>query len=109
MTNDAERVRWRMTFDQLCYECRTTPPVVDRWAELGAFGPRLKEPRDRGWHRHVSREVAQRAVIMSRLIKFGLNERVAAELASLHELGETEPMIYTGNNASITIRRDNLP
>jgi len=98
-----------MTFDELCYACKVRPPTIDRWAELGAFGPRLKEPRDRGWHRHVTRELAQRAVIMSRLVKLGLDEHVAAELAVMHQLGETDEITFPADNASITVRRDNLP
>jgi hypothetical protein len=109
VTNDTKRVRWRMTFDELCYLCRVRPPEIDRWAALGAFGPRLKEPRDRGWHRHVDRTTAQRAVIMSQLRRAGLNETVSAALAATHQLGETEEIVFESGDVRVTVRRDSLP
>lgn len=109
-TNDpSPRDRWRMTFDELTHACDVSPQVVDRWAQLGALGPRLKERRDRGWHRHVDRLTAGRAVIMSRLVHAGVNERVAARIAAGHEKNETSDIVYDHGGVTIRASRQDLP
>jgi methyl coenzyme M reductase subunit C len=70
-----------MTLDELCYSVRRTPVDLERWAELGALGDRMKEPRDRGKWRHITKDTAGRTIIMDRLVQAGLDEERAASIA----------------------------
>lgn len=74
-----------MTLDELCYTVRRTPVDLERWAELGALGERWKEPRDRGKWRHITKEVAGRAIIMERLVQSGIEEERAVPIASHYD------------------------
>jgi Fe2+ transport system protein FeoA len=109
VTSDAGRVRWRMTLDELCYATKASAMLIEQWAQLGAYGPRWRENRDRGKYRHVTREMAQRAVIMSRLVRAGMKEEAAAKIAVEHQVRTTEPLIARLGEVHITIRRDDLP
>jgi hypothetical protein len=71
-----------MTLGELCYAVRRTPLDLERWARLGALGDRLKEPRDRGKWRHITKETAGRVIIMERLLQQGIKEAQAAPLAA---------------------------
>lgn len=109
-TESRPRPRWRMTLDELCTRCNCYPNDLERLAHLGAFGDRWREPRDRGKWRHISREVAQRAVLCSRLISAGLTEESASQVSRLHTLRTTSPLIVeTPRGITLTINRDDLP
>lgn len=98
-----------MTLDELCYRVKCRPVDLERWAELGAFGPRWKEPRDRGKWRHITRDTAQRAVVMAHLVKIGLQEPDAARFASLHEKRDaTKPLVISMDGVEIIVRREEL-
>lgn len=102
--------RWRMTLDELCWRVRKKPQDLERWAQLGAFGPRWKEPRDRGKWRHINRETAQRAVIMAQLVESGMKEENASKLAEVHRLKETEDLdLMLASGVRIVIKREDLP
>lgn len=106
---DDGRIRWRMTLDELCYVTKASPNLVEQWAQLGAYGPRWKEKRDRGKYRHVTREMAQRCVIMSRLVQAGMKPEAAARIAVEHTLRDTDPLIARLGPIQITINREDLP
>lgn len=103
------RVRWRITLDELAHMCKVPAGDVSYWAELGALGPRYSEPRDQGLGRHITREAAQRAVIMSRLIHAGVRAEEAAQISSLHNVKETGELAVTRNGVQIRIDRTDLP
>lgn len=107
--NDERRVRWRMTYQELLYLTRTRPDMLEHWATLGALGPRWKEPRDRGKWRHVTRECAQRAVIMSRLVQAGVLPERAAEISANHTLKDETDLVVTTGPVTVQVRRDDLP
>lgn len=106
--SDERRVRWRITLDELCHKAKATPQALDHWAEIGALGPRWRENRDRGKWRHITREVAQRAVIMSHLLQAGIDKQVAAKLAATHERGDDTPLIAKNKSVQIIVWRSNI-
>ena len=63
--------RWRMTFQELCYRARVTPTEIERWASSGALGPRLQESTEGRW-RHVTKDMAERALLTRLLLDQGL-------------------------------------
>ena len=78
--SETPRVRWRMTLQELCHRTGATPADLERWARLGALGPRWKETTENRW-RHITRAAATRAVIMRRLVDTGMTEEAAAGVA----------------------------
>lgn len=103
------RIRWRMTLDQLVYETKASANLIEEWAQLGAYGPRWRENRDRGKYRHVTREMAQRCMIMARLVRAGMKPEAAARIAVEHTLRTTEPLIARIGEVQIVINREDLP
>lgn len=98
-----------MTLDELTHLSRSTPMELDEWRAFGVFGDRWKEPRDRGVWRHITKEVAHRAVIMRTLLDLGLTEHAAAQIASTHKVKDRdEPLYVRGRNGMITVCRGNL-
>jgi hypothetical protein len=109
MNRMTERVRWRVTLDQLCHLCDANPYTLEYWAALGALGPRWKEPRNSGKWRHITREAADRAVLMSRIVKAGVEPWRAAQIASTHQHGDTTPLTVTIGEVQIQVSREELP
>ena len=89
-----ERQRWRMPLDELCWRAKTTQPELEEWSRLGAFGPRWKEPRDRGKWRHVTRDLAQQAIVMRALLDAGVEPEKAAEITSQHRRQDADLPLY---------------
>lgn len=104
-----ERVRWRITLDQLAHLCGVPAGDLTYWASLGAFGPRYAEKRDQGFGRHITREAAQCAVLMSRLIKAGIRAEEAAQMACIHRVGDTSPLIIKRGGVTFEVSREVLP
>jgi hypothetical protein len=104
-----ERERWRMTLQELCYATKTTPFDLNRWASLGALGPRWREKKQHGRWNHITREAAQRAVIMSRLVDAGVNEEQSATLAAIWEIGSSGDYTVHREHATIVVSTDDLP
>ena len=69
-----------MTLDELCHRASAKPRDLERWARLGAFGPKWGETTENKW-RHIDRMTARRAVMMRVLLDSGLNDETAAGLA----------------------------
>jgi len=109
MSDAKARVRWRMTLDELAYATKVSPITLEEWAQLGAYGPRWKENRDRGKWRHITREVAQRAVVMSRLVRAGLTTITAADIARTHEVGDDMPLYAHQGEVTLIVKRNDLP
>lgn len=82
-----------MTLDELCHTVHRTPLVLEHWATLGALGERWKEPRDRGKWRHITKDVAGRAIIMERLVQIGFSEESAAPFAAHYEKKRRERVL----------------
>lgn len=102
--------KWRMTLDELCHLVDVNAHQLDRWASLGAFGPRWRERRDQGKWRHISKETAQRAVIMAALTRSGFQPIVAAALSAQHRRGAKSDLVFKfSDNVSVTIKREDLP
>lgn len=105
------RERWRITLDELCYAAQITPVVFQAWAEAGYLGSRLRSlPSQGGRGRHITRETAQRTVLMARLVQAGLTPEAASHVATTHQVGNDEPLrVSLTSQAAITVSRDDLP
>jgi hypothetical protein len=73
-----------MTLGELCYTVRRTPADLECWAMLGALGDRWREPRDHGRWRHITKDVAARAIIMDKLLLAGVSQETAAHIAGTY-------------------------
>jgi hypothetical protein len=105
-----ERERWRMTFDQLCMEARIDAKTFDSWADQGILGKRLTSRPVQGRGRHITRDVAQRTVLVARLVAAGLHPLAAGHVASGHSVRETDPLVaHLPNGVTVTIDRSDLP
>lgn len=103
------RVRWRMTLDELCRQSHSSAMELDRWRTLGVFGDRWKEPRNQGAWRHITKEVAHRAIIMRTLLDLGLTEAAAGQIAKEHTINQADqPLVVLGKNGTVTVWRSNL-
>lgn len=79
-----------MTLDELAHTARCSAFTLDRWARDGAFGPRWQEPINQGRWRHITKDVARRACVMSALIEAGVAEAAASAITSILDV-ETIP------------------
>lgn len=107
-----DRIRWRMTLDELVHACGVRLPELEHWAEIGGLGDRWREPRNQGKWRHITREAAQRAVLMSRMVKAGMTPEAAAVVArehAVHRGSEPAPMMARRPGVTFLVSRDNLP
>jgi hypothetical protein len=110
VTKEKERVRWRMTLDELAHACNATANDLDTWATAGAMGDRWREKRDRGKWRHIDKGCAQRAVICSRLLATGMSLEAAARISTRHTVGDyTEFWVSPAPKVSMCISREDLP
>jgi len=101
-----------MTLDELCFATKRSPADLERWAQLGALGDRWKEPRNSGKWRHITKDVAGRAIIMERLVQLGISEERAAPVASHYEKKRAEGTIVStvrGVRLEINLEELNLP
>lgn len=106
----SDRVRWRITFDQLCYATGVPAAKLERWRAMGYLGARVAEPRDQGFGRHITREVAQRAVLLARCVAAGVTEETAARLVADHRAGDTQPIVAkVSDTVTIKVSKEGLP
>lgn len=104
------RERWRMTFDELCYAARITPDTFDTWADQGLLGRRVAERPVNGRGRHITRETAQKTVLVARLVAAGIHPEAAGCVVAGHRVGDLTPLEASLNNGvTVQIRRDDLP
>ena len=105
-----ERVRWRITLDQLLLEAKIDAKTFDAWADAGYLGSRLRERPNQGRGRHITRVTAQKTVLVARLVHAGISPMMAGHIASNHSLKDTTPLtIDTGHGVTVTIDRSDLP
>ena len=108
----APRQRWRMPLDQLAYLCKVDVYTLNTWASDGALGRKYIDQRSGGgsrW-RHITREMAQRAVLMSRLTRAGVGAAAAARVAETHNVGEvTDLIVKIGTDVEVRVSREDLP
>lgn len=105
-----KRVRWRMTLDELCYVAGITPDILDEWADKGWIGKRCVARPNGGRGRHITREMAQRTVLVSRLVRAGLHPEAAGCVAQGHKVNDHEPLhADLPGGVQITITRSDLP
>lgn len=98
-----------MTLDELCHRAQSNPTELERWRRLGAFGDRWKEDRDRGPWRHITKEVAHRAIIMRALLRAGVTEGAAIQIVQRHSIKDKyEPLEVRTPAVNIVIWRSNL-
>lgn len=69
-----------MTFEELCHRARVTPTEIERWASSGTLGPRLRESTEGRW-RHVTKDMAERALLTRLLLDQGLTLESVAKMA----------------------------
>jgi hypothetical protein len=104
------RQRWRMTLDELCYAAQITPSTFNEWADQGLLGRRVAERPDAGRGRHITRETAQRTVLVARLVSAGIHPEAAGHVAAGHKVGDDDPLeAQLNNGVTVAIRRDDLP
>ena len=104
------RERWRITFDQLCMEARIDAKTFDSWADQGILGKRLASRPVQGRGRHITRDVAQRTVLVARLVAAGLHPVAAGHIASAHNVRDKTPLTADlPNGVTVTIDRSDLP
>lgn len=105
-----QRQRWRITLDELCYAAKIQPEAFDIWARNGYLGKRLASYPDKGRGRHITRDAAQRTVLVARLVRAGVREDVAGHVAAAHKVGDTEPLeAELPNGVRVTVAREDLP
>lgn len=104
------RQRWRITLDQLLMEAKITAKTFDEWADQGILGKRLVERPAQGRGRHITRDTAQRTVLVARLVRAGIHPLAAGHIASSHNVRETTPLTAElPNGVTVTIDRSDLP
>lgn len=97
-----DRMRWHMTLDELCYAAHIDPTTFNIWSDEGLLG--------RSRDRRVTREVAQKTVLVSRLITAGLHRNAAACVAAGHKTGDTTPLTAElPGGVTVTVDRSDLP
>lgn len=105
-----KRVRWRMTLDELCYVAGIEPNLLDEWADKGWLGKRCVVRPIRGRSRQITREMAQRTVLVARLVRAGLHPEAAGHVAQGHMVNDHEPLTAElPGGVIITITRSDLP
>jgi hypothetical protein len=104
------RTRWRITLDELCYAARIDPVVFDAWATSGYLGKRLATCPAGGRARHITRETAQRTVLMARLVWAGLTPVAASHLVTTHHVGDEGPLVAElAGGVTVSVPRSDLP
>ena len=99
-----------MTLDELCYVANIKADTFDQWANNGLLGKRLASRPDQGRGRHITRETAQRTVLVARLVASGVDPDVAGRVAEGHKTGATDPLVARlPGGITITIPREDLP
>lgn len=78
-----------MTLDELAFKCHVSAATLDRWADLGALGPQFQERRVNGRWRHITKDVARRAILLSRIVETGVSLEVA--MHAVGRIKEFEP------------------
>lgn len=98
----SDRVRWRMTLDELCHRARTTPQELNEWAALGAFGPAWQQSTENKW-RHITKAVARRAIVMRYILDNHVEPRPAAMMAwsAGDRLAKGEKLAYGESGAMV--------
>lgn len=105
-----QRQRWRMTLDELCYAAKIDVNTFNSWADAGLLGKRLASRPDQGRGRHITRETAQRTVLVARMAAAGIRPDIAGCVAAGHKTGDTAPLVADlPGNVHVTISRDDLP
>lgn len=107
---EQKRERWRMTLDELCYAAKIDVKTFDAWADAGLLGKRLASRPDQGRGRHITRETAQRTVLVARMVVSGVRPDIAGCVASGHKTGDTTPLVANlPGGIDMTISREDLP
>lgn len=105
-----KRPRWRMTLDELCYVAKVNVKTFDTWADAGLLGKRLASRPDKGRGRHITRETAQRTVLVARLVAAGVHPDVAGCVAAGHKTGDNTPLVAAlPGGVQVTVSREDLP
>jgi len=105
-----KRERWRMTLDELCYTSGISPNVFNEWADAGYLGKRLAAYPANGRGRHITRETAQRTVLVARMVKAGVTPSVAGCVAAGHKTGDDSPLVADlPGGIHVEISREDLP
>ena len=110
MQMDEKRERWRITFDELCFLAGITHKTFDEWADQGVLGKRLTSRADQGRGRHITRETAQRTILVARLVAAGMHPVAAGCVVQGHRPRDTSPLLAElPGGVSISIDRSDLP
>ena len=103
-------VRWRMTLDELCYAACISATQFHDWADQGILGKRLTFRPNGGRGSQITREVAQRTVLVARLVAAGVHPLAAGCIAQGHKVNDIAPLhAELTCGVTITILREDLP
>ncbi len=104
------RSKWRMTLDELCAVACITPVQLHQWASEGILEKRLAPKARAGRAPVITREAAQRTVLVSRLVAAGVHPLAAGHIAQGHKTNDFEPLqADLPCGVTITIQRKDLP
>ncbi len=96
------RVRWKMSIEELCYAAGIDSDTFTEWVHFGLVG----KSRDL----RVTREVAQKTVLVARLVGAGLYPTGAGCVAAGHKTGDTSPLVAElPGGVTVTVLRTDLP
>jgi len=110
VTVKEKRVRWRMTLDELCAAACVDARQFQLWADEGILGKRIASTPNGGRGSHITREVAQRTVLVSRLVAAGVHPLAAGHIAQGHKVNDYHPLETALTcGVTITIDRTDLP
>lgn len=91
-----------MTVDELCYAAQIEVTTFNEWADTGVIG----SARDR----RVTRSIAQKTVLVARLVAAGLHPHAAGCVAAGHKTNDTSPLVAElPGGVTVTIERNDLP
>ncbi len=104
------RAKWRMSLEELCSVACITPVQLQQWANEGVIEKRLAPTMRAGRAPHITREAAQRTVLVSRLVAAGVHPLAAGHIAQGHKTNDFEPLqADLPCGVTITIQRKDLP
>lgn len=101
-TTAHKRTRWKMTAEELCYAAGIDVTTFNEWIDLGIVG--------RNRDRRVTREVAQKTVLVARLVTAGLGPYVAGCVVAGHKTNDDHPLeAELPGGVVVTVDRTDLP
>lgn len=91
-----------MTVEELCYAAGIDVATFNEWSDTGIVG--------RNRDRRVTKTVAQKTIIVARLVAAGLHPHAACCVAAGHKTNDTSPLVAElPGGVTVTVERTDLP